>query len=378
MGVSPLVSRESGAPRLSDRATLGTDSAAGPSTLPAMFSPVLLRLQTDAAAHFGTSDLRLVPLRWDERPFSYVLLVRVDRGDAALSHLYVKLFKPKPVDGRADGMRLRVARDFETTRRVHEAMVRYDDLGVVPPIACYPDHLAIVTERVDGPTLLEYLRTRASWFPGSAHLQDANETMARVGRWIRVFQAIDQACDTQPVGDLRGYVDIRLERLVARGGTGFTQARRLQVLEHIEALASRIPAGELRSVATHADMALGNILVSGRRVVVLDFAMAKRATRLHDLTRLYLQVGLLGLKPQMRAPVIRCLQHALVTGFDPALTPEQPLFRLSVLLHRVNHLTTLTLGHAPFPGALYNAFVRRHHQRWIDAEIAREAGAVRG
>jgi hypothetical protein len=267
-------------------------------------------------------------------------------------------------------MQRRAARDFETTRRVHQAMLPHDDLGAVPPVACYPEHLALVTERVEGLTLLDYLRRRASWFPGRARLQAARETMATVGRWIRVFQAIDGPGDVLTIDELRQYLDSRLKRLVALAGSGFTQARRLQVLRHVETLGGRIGPGELHSVATHADMALGNILVSGRRVVVLDFAMAKRGTRLKDVTRLLLQIELLRVKPQMRTRVIRLLQRALLDGFDHALSPDQPLFRLSVLLHRVNHLTSLTVGRAAFPEALYNGLVRRQHQRWIDAELS--------
>ncbi len=142
------------------------------------------------------------------------------------------------------------------------------------------------------------------------------------------------------------------------------------MLSHVDALGHRAAPEDLREVAVHSDLALGNIIVSGDRIVVLDFAMAKRGTRLHDLTRLAVQLDLLSVKPQFGSRVIRRLQLAVLEGFDPALRMDRPMFRLLTLLHRVNHLTTLSVNRFSPAEAVYNALVRRRHRRWIAAELA--------
>jgi Ser/Thr protein kinase RdoA (MazF antagonist) len=141
----------------------------------------------------------------------------------------------------------------------------------------------------------------------------------------------------------------------------------------LERLGAEIDSEELRAVPIHGDMALGNILVAGSRVVVLDFAMAKHGCRLLDLTRVFHQIELLHMKPQFRGSLIRDAQASLLEGFDGALNPRHALFRLYMLIHRINHVGSLTLNAAPFPASVYNRLVRRYHWRQINAELSMPA-----
>jgi len=323
-----------------------------------LFEPVLARLQADAIALFGTPDARFIPIAHEERPFSHLLRVRVCRQESAPDlHVFIKIFKPKPVDGAVEKMRLRVAHDFEITRQISEAR----------PIACYVDHLAIVTEQADGETLLSHLQSCARWFPGAQTKRQLAETLSSVGLWLRAFQAIDPGRDRVALADLRDYVDQRLERLVAHGV--FSESQRQRMLRHLDAVGEQVPSSELADVLVHADFALGNILVSGRRIVVLDLAMAQRGSSLHDISRLYLQLDVLRGKPQFRTTIVRELQNALLRGFDETLTPARPLFRYLLMLHRVNHLTTLSVNPEPFPASALSRRVRQIHQRWIGQEL---------
>lgn len=345
---------------------------------PQVFEPILTRLCADTAEHFGTTAVRLVPVESQDRRFSYLLRVGVRGADDGepRPHLFVKVFKPRVIDGAADAMRERVIRDFETTRRVYASMRHSVDLGVVRPVACYPEHLAIVTEQVDGPTLLEFLNAQAKWFPGGPQRLALQETMARIGRWLRAFQSTALEGGYVTIAQLHEYADERLRHLAKRAAR-FTGGDRTRILRHLELLGPQVAPADLRAVAVHSDMSLGNIVVSGGRIVVLDFAMAKTGTRLHDLTRLYLQLDLLGVKPHFRGVVVRRLQQALITGFDSSLTVDEPLFRFHLLLHRINHLLTLSIRRTSVPATVYNRAVRRQHHRWIARELEGHAG-VRG
>ncbi len=349
-----------------------------PAYAAALFAPVLDRLQGDAAAHFDRGPVRLVPSGYEERPFSHLLRVAVygKESPTPLSCLFVKIFKPKIVDGRADGLRDRIARDFEATRRAYQHMLPRSDLGAVPPIACYPDLLAIATEQVEGPTLLDYLLTHASWWPGADVMKRLCGVLERVGRWVAVYQDAGQASGSVSPAAIREYIDHRLTRLVRETNGRYAEDLRARLLRHVDDLSSQVPSAEWTDVATHSDLALGNILISGSRVVVLDFAMAKRGTRLHDLTRVFVQLDMLCLKPHLRTRVVKQLQSALVRGFDPAVAASAPLFRLLVLLHRINHLTGVALGRTALPESLYNRLVCRRHERWIAEELERPPAAV--
>ena len=340
---------------------------------PDVFTPILDRLRGDACRHFGVEDLRFEPEAYEDREFSHVLRLGVyrDNSATALSHLYVKAGKRKVIEGGPNAQSDRVIRDFETTQRVHASMAASPDLGVVPPVACYPEHLAIVTEQVTGPTLRQHLATRAAWFPTEATLRELGGTLSATGRWIRVFQSTMPPAEPIPRGFLRDYIDHRLKKVVQRDPNRFPEEERTRVLRHIDVLMGQISQSELRQVPVHSDLAMGNILVSGDRVVVLDFAMAKTGTALHDLTRLFVQLDLLAVKPHVRERVVRRLQDNLLTGYDPALTVDRPLFRLLVLLHRVNHIVTLLFQPAQLVEAAYNRVVLHRHYRWVAGELAR-------
>jgi Ser/Thr protein kinase RdoA (MazF antagonist) len=191
-----------------------------------------------------------------------------------------------------------------------------------------------------------------------------------------VFQGLDASPAYLTIGALKAYIDHRLLRLVREPEAGFTERDRQDVLTHIDALGSLVQENELDEVPVHADMALGNLLVAGSRIVVLDFAMTNRGSRLLDLTRLFVQMDLLTVKPHVHRALVHRLQQSMIAGFDSTLTQDRPLFRLLLLLHRINHLATLSVNPAPFLENLYNGLVKKHHRRWLTAEMQR--GALRG
>lgn len=345
---------------------------------PDVFKPVLDRLHADAVNHFGVGALRLEPVRYDNREFSHLLRVAVyEAGNGtAFTHLFVKMTKPKLIDGSLHVVRSRVVQDFETTKRVQSSMSSMADVGVLNAVVCYPEHLAVVTEEVAGPTLLQYLSTGAAWFPASARLDDLCATASSVGRWIRLFQATAHPGDVMAGTFFREYIDHRLKRLVMRQTPEFAMADRDRVLRHVDSLFAQVPPAALRQVPIHSDLALGNILVNGRRIVVLDFTMAKSGAALHDLARLSVQMDLLTVKPQLRASVIRSIQTSLMAGYQPGLTFDDPLFRLLTVLHRVNHLVTVVFQRTGLLEAAYNWLVARRHYQWLIAETNRSVSRL--
>jgi hypothetical protein len=315
--------------------------------------------------------VRLVPVGYEERPFSFLLRVEVWQPDASspATHAFLKIFKPKDPASGVD-LRQRVLRDFETTRAIHDFLRQWDDVGAVRPIACYGDLLAIVTEEARGETLLERLQTRATWFPDAARMTDLEDTMTACGRWLKRFHGFDpRETETRvAVADLLAYIDVRLRRLVEQHV--ITGSYRERIIQHLNRLATRVSPADLREVAIHADLAPANMLVCGTRIVVLDFAMAGRGSYLHDISRLFLQIDVLRAKPQFRPRTVSALQSALLRGLDETLTPEHPLFRYLLMLHRINHLGTLALRRERFPSSVLSARVRRLHRRWLDGQLA--------
>lgn len=354
---------------VAEQASAGLPGVPDPQAVLAPFQAVLERLEAEAAVHFGTAQVRLAPVSHEERPFSHLLRVGVWRpgSDRPDCHLFVKRFKPKAEEGGVERMRQRVLHDYQVSRRIFDAMAAVPGAGAVRPIACYPDHLTVVTQQADGETLMAHLDRHARWFPASRTLEHLAGTMAAVGRWVRVFQSTQPGDRLVRLADWRDYVAIRLDRLVDQRIV--TRSFRERLLGHLDLLGAQVPEAELSEVIIHADLAPGNVLVAGDGIVVLDFAMTQRGATVHDLSRLYVQLDALRAKPQFRGAVVRRLQSALLEGFHPAMTASAPLFRFFVLLHRLNHFGSLSLRQEPFPASALTGRVRRMHRAAIENEF---------
>ena len=330
------------------------------------FAEVLPLLAADVEAIYGRRS-RLAPVEIWERLYSYVLRAGVVHdGDAApREHLFVKVSKFKVVDGSSSGMRARVEKDFAVTQRVFERMADGESYGAVRPIACYPVHLAIVTEEVPGETLLNVAEHTIRWAFNSSRAAALEHVFVAAGTWIRDFQ--EPAAGAFDGAWTREYIDLRLQRIASVTGRRGERLRD-QVLRHIDRLTSRLAKDPPAAVTVHADLSPSNVMVCGSRVVVLDFAMARPGHPLQDVARLFTQLDLLALKPQYRQAVVRPLQQGLLRGFDGALRADDPGFRLQVLAQRINHLGSLSTKQYGILERTYNQFIVWQHWRWIEQE----------
>lgn len=338
-----------------------------------MFAEPLKLLGRDIQAQFGPG-VWLRPVKAWERLHSHVLRVALcpEGGTNPHTHLFLKVQKPRIVGGSVDGMRNRVENDFATTARVHARMAHGVTFGAVRPIACYPELLAIVTEEVTGETLLDRLQRQARWRPHVDVMDSLREALKASGRWIRAFQEGSDSEEVMTPDAVRAYIDHRLAKIA--NATGVRGERlRAGLLLRIDALCRSIGAAQL--VPVHADLSPSNLMVaSDGRIVVIDFAMARLGHPLQDVARLFTQLQLLSSKPQFRPAVIGRLQTALLEGFDPTLTNDEPAFRLQIIAQRVNHLGSLTIRRYSRLEGAYNWFVRRRHWGWLEAEAAAEGG----
>jgi hypothetical protein len=191
--------------------------------------------------------------------------------------------------------------------------------------------------------------------------------MARIGRWVALFQQVapDPIPSRLSLPAIREYIDVRLQRLVATAGAGFDKTDRRTVLAYFDRRAARVPASDLLEVPVHGDVTPSNIVVDTHSVTVLDFAMTARGSRYLDVARLYSQLEFYTAKPQYRSHVVSRLQSALLSGFEPTLLSSNPLFEICVLQHVVCHFLSHARQPGRFPISLYSRHLCRLHRRWL-------------
>jgi len=317
------------------------------------FERVLAALAADPATDFGTPGSTVERLARIEGLYSSVLRVRI-RTPARTLQAYVKVLKPRgPGDEeRAQADRF-LMREYQATAAFYQAVQRTPGIGAVRPIAILPEHRAMVTEEVPGRPLGEILARAREVTDGLTAIA------SRVGSWTRTYQAVGGESGEVEVAQLRAYLDHRLRliegRVLAPGG-------RAEALARFDALAAELERPALRAVPIHADLGPMNIIVDDEgRVTVLDFTMAKSGTRFHDLSHVYFHLGLMAARDPRRKGLFGTLQRAMLAGYDPALVPEHPLFRLMLLQHGVCHVALLAERRLPVVDPAYRWFLRR---RW--------------
>ena len=344
-------------------------------TIPSSFQPVIQRLTDQSEQLLGMRRPSTTVLRHLPRVYSELLHVRFDESNRSIA-AFLKISRLKD-DTEAE--RRKAAERIDWTIHTLDALrarMAGDGLGVIRPIAAFPDLLAVVTEEANGVTLLDYLQ-KLAWRPAASLIDDARRTLERVGAWLAWYrQTSPPSVDVIPVSEIRDYLDLRLRLLAENPRAPFSREDRSQLLNAFDAAAQRLDS-DPRRLTIHADLALANVLVHESEVTVLDFAVPATGTVLHDIAHLHMQIGLLAAKPHYRPQLVTGLQEAMLRGYQPGLRADDPLFELMSLQHVVCHMKGLVEGHAGLVSRAYNWHIVRRHRRWLSAFVERHRSLAR-
>jgi len=331
-----------------------------------VFAPVLEALKSDPSTVFGQPGAKVEILNRVNGQFSTVQRVRIQTPTGSTT-AYAKILKPySDTADELAGVERRLRREYNATAALYQALQQDAEIGAVRPIALLANHLALVTEEVPGRPFGELLAE-------ANHITEALLAVARrVGAWTRIYQSLGGSQGAVALAERRTYLDTRLQKLEGRV---ISPPERQAVLSIFDALAAQLGTPEVAAVPIHADLTPMNIIVGPNgRIAVLDFTMAKFGTLHHDVSHVYFHLEMMGAR-QRKREMMRALQQALLAGFSPALSADDPLFRLMLMQHGVCHVAQLAARRIPVVDVLYRLFLRR---RWQACErMFLGAGAIR-
>ena len=314
---------------------------------------VLERLKAEAHGVFGEPGAVVERLKRIDGPYSSVFRVRV-RSGSRITYAYIKVSRPRDASAEsAARVRRFLLREYRAACALRDRLATRTDVGALRPIALFPELNAIVTEEVAGKPLGRLVR--------HARNADASllESFRRVGRWIRLYQELDAPAGVVDLAERRAYL---ADRLALLEGRVLSEAERRDVGARVDAICQAIGSRPIPAVNIHADLTPMNVIVGDDgRVTVLDFAMAKTGTPVHDLAHLHFHLSLGASRHRRRAALYQALQEALLGGYDPELTADEPLFRLMLWQHALCHAALLLERRLPAGEFAYRWFVRR---RW--------------
>jgi hypothetical protein len=261
-------------------------------------------------------------------------------------------------------MRERVRRDFDVTRSVHQRFKSYPGYSVAEPVACFPELLAIVMLESPGQNLRDFILNKAAFYPRRYTLDQLAEYSFGCGQWLTIFQEITRE-KTQ--GRLQPYdvvrdIDLRLSKLVQQHGEFFNSQLRRQILNYLEKQALLVQNADLRLCGVHGDFCPANILVHGKKIIVLDFEMFKVGSVYQDVTYYLRHLETFLQKPTFRPKTISILRQALLSGYDKGIDGTSPIFSLFKLRHVICHLVDiLDAPGQPTHKRLFNRTIARRY-----------------
>ena len=263
----------------------------------------------------------------------------------------------------------RIQKDYATMEMLHAYWENSAKFEIPRPIACYPDLLILAMDECLGQDLTILIRQKARFYPDTRTMEHLKDLCYLCGEWVKAHQQGNFGKEQPATFYLEAfleYIDIRLCNLVKSSHVSLDESLHQEILRYARRRWRDLKAVETRTVDIHGDYAPSNVMTNGEKLVVIDFTTYGHGSIYHDLSRFYHQLEMYLSKPIFRPKVIRCLQRALLNGYDASLTPQNPLFELMLVQHTLCHLIGIArLEQVPFHRRWYNRRVIRRHIRWL-------------
>jgi tRNA A-37 threonylcarbamoyl transferase component Bud32 len=233
--------------------------------------------------------------------------------------------------------------DFEITTRIYDTLKENDSYSVPKIIAFFPEEMAIITEESDGKTLLSLLRQKGKGYPKQSAIDELEQYCHALGGWLQTFQNLTRITSSQSWDEAEfiNYINLRLSKL-EKSRLCIRQEDTYHIQRYLEQLLQQATEDKTFLCGVHGDIGLSNVLVSSKKITVLDFPMYKIGFFYDDLTYIFMRIEYLLFNPLFMKYVINKLQNAFLEGYENGFDRKNPLFRAYCMKHRINRLVDLS------------------------------------
>ncbi|MFQ5630012.1 MAG: phosphotransferase [bacterium] len=305
-----------------------------------------------------------------DRKYSVQRLYQV-QGTEQSKNIYVKIaknvYKKSPEEFNAV-----LQQDFDTNLFWFEKLSGYKQFGSIRPLYLSLPFKALVTEETIGRNLGELVRTQLRFSPSHLIRQVLQDHVHNAGRLLHVVQNEYEGEQDYDLQTLVEDVDLRMRALVQNRSSHFSREMRQAILNFVDKNMSLAKSQNLLVGYMHRDFTMSNLLVSGPKIIVHDFAKIDIGPRLFDVTRFYHHLGLLKYKPVYSSNIVAKLQQAFLEGCNLTGATNNILFNFFMLRHYVTHYKGLIRDRElSLKSKLYDHWVMKKHLQYIDRIIKR-------
>ena len=310
------------------------------------FAKAFYQLRKNAHKYFGARCvLSIDPVSLIHGRHSDILKVRVTFKVGSLNICMKRVKIGGEGRERRQHLEKRIENEYTAATMIYELFKeRSQDYNSVKPIVCFPTDFTLIMEECPGESFMRLMSTGARFWPALGRRKALNRYCYLSGKWLKIFQesTIKGGVLLDP-GELVQYIDIRLQRLVARSAIPFSEKMRSRILTFVEAKMRQVPAVDLAISGVTGDFVPANVLVHRHRVAVLDFGMFNYGSIFQDLAQYYQHIDFFRHKPIYSPAVISELQEAFLRGYDPDFDKKRTLFRVFRIRAIVNRLSATTV-----------------------------------
>lgn len=221
----------------------------------------------------------------------------------------------------------------EAVNRFHQyAQQRFSPLGclgVAPLIGPFPAQPVVVVEKVSGTLLARLLRNGVWKSSFSGNDSKIENTLERVGRWLRVFH--DEPDPVLRPVSLERVLESVLRIFDGLPAPPYNAVLRSKVEKFCSRSLERTTVRELPVVTQHGDFLPQNIIVEGDKIYGLDFnAVRVDADGLEDLSTFIAYLELFSKLPICSRRIIKRWRASFLRGYGESGW-DIPLLRVFVL-----------------------------------------------
>ena len=306
------------------------------------------------------------------RPFSDIYRIKLLFLDKSEMVVYFKIYHEK--NNSVFGS-IEIENEYATTLYWYEFFKKSSKFGVIKPLYVEPEKRIIVTEESLGINLGQYIFRKARFFPSDIVSRQMLSMVKTAGEWLSLFQSVHVKTQQTSITleYLLDYINLRLNRIVDNPEITFTEYDQNLIISYIKRLWGDVTEKDKRISYVHADFSLSNILVQNEKVIVLDFNKMEAGSIFQDSSRFYHQLTLLKNKPIYQGGIIDRLTESFLTGYGNSTIWENPLFKIYLMRHRINHLgKTARYWEHGFVENIYNRRVVRNTLKEIKELVTKE------
>ncbi len=218
----------------------------------------------------------------------------------------------------------------------------FADLGVIRPIACWPEDLAFLTEEFPGQNVELVLRddVRRLWSPSA--LRRAAALCRKAGEWLRHFQSYTVPdVSTFDVDELIAYCDLRISTILDGAEGLLTRPLSQVVMRHVTNLAATFSESERELVGRHNDLRPDNMLTRDERLVVVDFTGFTYGPRLYDYMKFWMRLDYMAFGTLPIGRRVEALKAGFAEGYGRAVDLDAPMaqfLRIANILDKMSEL----------------------------------------